>query len=150
MVYLYWTDFLSKAKFSLIFITCTFIPLFGSKILVVICHLPCAEPGRTPPEPGLAVPGLDDEGLPILEPGLPALDPGLNILELGLHKPLLVYGRLICCFRAVPGRYPVVGRTAVPGRKPEGTKTPQWLWVCGYVVCCGATYNIQHTITCPQ
>ena len=107
-------------------------------------YLPCAEPGRTPPEPGLAVPGLPDDGLPILEPGLPELDPGLKILELGLPeldpglkilelglpKPLLVNGRLICCFRAVPGLYPVVGRTAVPGWKPEGTKTktPQWLW----------------------
>ena len=96
----------------------------------ITTSLPCAEPGRTPPEPGLAVPGLPDDGLPILEPGLPELDPGLKILELGLPKPLLVNGRLICCFRAVPGLYPVVGQTAVPGRKPEGTKTktPQWLW----------------------
>ena len=99
-------------------------------------HSPCAEPGRTPPELGLAVPGLTDGGLPKQEPGLPELDPGLRILELGLPEPLLVNGRLICCFKAVPGRYPVVGRTAVPGRKPERTKTPQWL----YVKCCYFTH----------
>ena len=111
----------------------------GIIITVLEVSIPGAESTLPLPEPGLAVPGLAEPGLPRLDPGLtkldpglpklepgllkldpglPILDPGFAILDAGLPEPVLpafVNGRVICCFKAEPGRYPVVVRIAVPG-----------------------------------